>query len=59
MHVTPTNFLDFISIFRNLVNTKDQYFKQQTQMLTEDLECIVRCAKEVECLTIKFKTQEA
>ena len=59
MHVTPTNFIDFISTFRNLVNTKNQYFKQQTQMLTEDLECIVRFAKEVEGLTVKFKAQEA
>ena len=59
VHVTPTNFLDYISTFRHLITSKNQYIKQQTQMLTEGLECIVRCAKEVDGLTIKFKTQEA
>lgn len=59
VHVTPTNFLDFISTFRNLLSSKNQYIKQQIQTLADGLARIESATKEVEELDVKFKSQQA
>jgi len=59
VHVTPTNFLDFISTFRKLLVSKNISIHQQIQTLADGLKRLEAATKEVEDLDVKFKSQQA
>jgi dynein heavy chain len=58
VHVTPTNFLDYISTFRKLLVDKNQFIRQQLQILSDGLKRLVAASKEVEDLDVRFKAQQ-
>ncbi|KAH0806962.1 dynein heavy chain 10, axonemal-like [Histomonas meleagridis] len=58
VHITPTNFLDYISTFIKLLKDKKQYIEQQLQILSDGLKRLVSASKEVEELDARFKIQQ-
>ncbi|OHS98802.1 Dynein heavy chain family protein [Tritrichomonas foetus] len=58
VHITPTNFLDYISTFRKLLVQKNQSIRQQIQTLADGLTSISRASKEVADLDERFKAQQ-
>jgi dynein heavy chain len=55
VHVTPTNFLDYISSFRRLLNEKNTFFHQQIQILLNGLKKQHQQAKKLKILMFDLK----